>query len=152
MRRNAKKSRVPWITEYYWLPKSTIGSGLGLTQIDERFENEGIINTLIGAIFNLILNHFLIPIINIESAAIAFLLGSIMSGYLASFTNKSHKSLAFKYYLNPILQCQDFQSHGEMTLRQATYFLFEFQRCAKSLVISKRCSLFYKYFQLISFL
>ena len=82
---------------------STMGSGLGLTQIDERLEKEGLINTLIGAILNLILNYFLIPIINIEGAAIAFLLGSIMSGYLAPFTNKSHKSLAFKYYLNPIL-------------------------------------------------
>ena len=82
---------------------STMGSGLGLTQIDERLEKEGLINTLIGAIFNLILNYFLIPIINIEGAAIAFLLGSFMSGYLAPFTNKSHKSLAFKYYLNPIL-------------------------------------------------
>ena len=51
------------IPEYNWLPKSTMGSGLGLKQIDERLEKEGLINTLIGAIFNLILNYFLIPII-----------------------------------------------------------------------------------------
>ena len=80
----------------------TMGSALGNLQNIERLESSALWNTVSGAIANILLNLVLIPRFSLNGAAMAFVISSFIAGYITPWFNKTSKSTAYKYFLNPI--------------------------------------------------
>ena len=69
-----------------------LGIAFGKFLIVEGYTNKVLYKTILGAIFNLIINYFFIPIYGIRGAAIATFISQFTANYLYDFFDKDLKS------------------------------------------------------------
>jgi O-antigen/teichoic acid export membrane protein len=74
-----------------------LGIAFGQYLIAENFTKKSLYRTLLGAISNIILNYFLLPIYGINGAAVATLLSQFIANYMYDFFDKDlHQQLKMK--------------------------------------------------------